>query len=131
LIELFKDKKGASFVDACILVLAIAMVLALIVKVMPVFIAKQQLDTFATELCRTAEIAGGVGSATTAKGEQLRNQTGLNPTIQWSRMGNIQLNEEFTVTLTSSVNIGLFGEFASFPITLTSKATGTSEVYHK
>jgi hypothetical protein len=107
------------------------MVLALIVKVMPVFIAKQQLDTFATELCRTAEIAGAVGSATTAKGEQLRNQTGLNPTIQWSRMGNIQLNEEFTVTLTTSVNIGLFGEFASFPITLTSKATGTSEVYHK
>ena len=37
-------------------------------KVMPVFIAKQQLDTFATELCRTAEIAGAVGSATTAKG---------------------------------------------------------------
>lgn len=131
MIRLLRDKKGASFIDACVLVLAIAMVLALVVKVMPVFIAKQQLDTFATELCRTAEIAGGVGSATTAKAEQLRNQTGLNPTIQWSRMGNIQLNEEFTVTLTTSVNIGLFGEFASFPITLTSKATGASEVYHK
>jgi hypothetical protein len=130
LIELFKDKKGASFVDAWVLVLAIAMVLALFVKVMPVFIAKQQLDTFATELCRTAEIAGGVGSATTAKGEQLRNQTGLNPTIQWSRMGNIQLNEEFTVTLTTSVNIGLFGEFAYSNHTNV-KSTGTSEVYHK
>ena len=37
MIELFKDKKGASFVDACVLVLAIAMVLALIVKVNRLF----------------------------------------------------------------------------------------------
>jgi hypothetical protein len=131
LIELLKNKKGASFVDVCVLVLAIAMVLALVIKVMPVFIAKQQLDTFATEICRTAEIAGGVGSVTTAKAEQLCKQTGLNPAIQWTRTGNIQLNEEFTVTLTTSVNIGLFGEFGSFPITLTSKAMGASEVYHK
>lgn len=131
MIALLKDKKGASFVDACVLVLAIVMVLALVIKIMPVFIAKQQLDTFATEICRTAEIAGEVGSATTIKAEKLRSQTGLNPSIQWSKAGNIQLNEEFTVTLTTTVNIGLFGEFGSFPITLTSKATGASEVYHK
>ncbi len=131
MITLLKDKKGASFVDACVLVLAIVMVLALVIKIMPVFIAKQQLDTFATEICRTAEIAGEVGSATTIKAEKLRSQTGLNPTIQWSKAGNIQLNEEFTVTLTTTVNIGMFGEFGSFPITLTSKATGASEVYHK
>jgi len=131
LITLLKDKKGASFVDACVLVLAIVMVLALVIKIMPVFIAKQQLDTFATEICRTAEIAGEVGSATTIKTEKLRSQTGLNPSIQWSKAGNIQLNEEFTVTLTTTVNIGMFGEFGSFPITLTSKATGASEVYYK
>lgn len=131
MITLLKDKKGASFVDACVLVLAIVMVLALVIKIMPVFIAKQQLDTFATEICRTAEIAGEVGSATTIKIEKLRSQTGLNPSIQWSKAGNIQLNEEFTVTLTTTVNIGLFGEFGSFPITLTSKATGASEVYYK
>lgn len=131
MITLLKDKKGASFVDACVLVLAIVMVLALVIKIMPVFIAKQQLDTFATEICRTAEIAGEVGSATTIKAEKLRSQTGLNPSIQWSKAGNIQLNEEFTVTLITTVNIGLFGEFGSFPIILTSKAIGTSEVYHK
>ncbi len=117
--------------DACIMVLAVAMIIALVIKVMPVFVAKQQLDTFATELCRTAEIAGGVGSATSSKIGELKTQTGLNPAIQWSKTGNIQLNEDFTVTLTTSVNIGLFGDFASFPITLTSKATGASEVYYK
>ena len=31
----------------------------------------------------------------------------------------------------TTVNIGLFGEFASFPVTLTAKASGTSEVYWK
>jgi len=34
------------------------------------------------------------------------------------------------VILTVPVDIGFF-EFGSFPITLTSKATGRSEVYHK
>ena len=43
----------------------------------------------------------------------------------------IQLNEEVTVTLTLDTNIGLFGEFASFPITLRAKASGKSEVYWK
>ena len=45
--------------------------------------------------------------------------------------GRIQLNDDITVTLTLETNIGLFGEFASFPITLRSQATGKSEVYWK
>lgn len=129
--KLIKDRRGEGFVDVCVLVLAIVMVLALFVKVMPVFIVKQNLDTYATELVRTAEVAGCVGSATTAKSNSLRNETGLTPSVSWSRYGNIQLGQEVTVTLTYQVNIGLFGGFASFPITLTAKATGTSEVYHK
>lgn len=129
--KLIKDRRGEGFVDVCVLVLAIVMVLALFVKVMPVFIVRQNLDTYATELVRTAEVAGCVGSATTAKSNSLRNETGLTPSVSWSRYGNIQLGQEVTVTLTYQVNIGLFGGFASFPITLTAKATGTSEVYHK
>lgn len=129
--HILKNNKGSGFVDVSVLVLAMVMVIALVIKVLPVFIVKQNLDTFATEIVRTAEVAGCVGSATTAKANSLKSQTGLNPTIQWSRTGNIQIGQEVTVTLTTTVNIGLFGDFASFPITLTSKATGTSEVYHK
>ena len=36
-----------------------------------------------------------------------------------------------TVTLTMDTNIGLFGEFASFPVTLRAQAAGKSEVYWK
>lgn len=131
MIKLLKSRSGNSTIDAAVVVLAVMLVLALAVKVAPVFSAKQQLDTFAAELCRTAEIAGCVGSETTARASRLKSETGLNPVISWSKTGNIQLNEEFTVTLTTTVNIGLFGEFASFPITLTAKATGASEVYRK
>ena len=42
-----------------------------------------------------------------------------------------RLNEEVTVTLTLDMDIGLFGGFGSFPITLRSEATGKSEVYWK
>ena len=54
--RLLKDKRGEGFVDVCVLVLAIAMVLALVVRIAPVFVAKQNLDVFADELVRTAEI---------------------------------------------------------------------------
>ena len=111
--RLLKDKRGEGFVDVCVLVLAIAMVLALVVRI------------------ATAEINGQVGSATSAKAADLRDQTGLDPNISWSDTGKIQLGNEVEVTLTTTVNIGLFGEFASFPVTLTAKASGTSEVYWK
>ena len=117
--------------DVCVLVLAIVMVLAMTLRVMPVFIAKQNLDTFASELVRTAEISGSVGSATNSKISSLKEETGLDPSVSWSKSGNIQIGQKVTVTLTEKVNIGLFGDFASFPITLISKASGTSEVYHK
>ena len=48
-----------------------------------------------------------------------------------STTGRIQLNDEVTVTLTLETDIGLFGGFGSFPITLTASATGKSEVYWK
>lgn len=131
MIKVLKSKSGNSSIDAVVAVLAVILVIALAVKVALVFVAKQQLDTFAAELCRTAEIAGCVGTETTARANLLKDKTGLNPTVSWSKNGSIQLNEEFTLTLTTTVNIGLFGEFASFPITLTAKATGVSEVYHK
>lgn len=114
-----------------VLVLCVMLVLALSLKILPVFIAKQQLDTFATELCREAEIAGRVGSETNRREAVLREKTGLTPDIHWSTGGRIQLNEEVTVQLTCRYNLGLFGGIGSFPVTLRAAATGKSEVYWK
>ena len=63
--------------------------------------------------------------------EKFREKTGLDPEIHWSASGRIQLNEEVTVQLTYRYNLGLFGGFGSFPITLRAAATGKSEVYWK
>jgi len=72
-----------------------------------------------------------VGSETSLREQVLREKTGLDPVVTWSKTGKIQLNQEFTVTVTLRRDIGLFGGFGSFPITLTAKATGKSEVYWK
>lgn len=129
--KLWKNRKGEGYLDVIVLVLCAVLVLALAVRVLPVYIAKQRLDTFATELMREAEITGRVGAETDRRTAVLREKTGIDPQISWSAEGRIQLNEEVTVTLTLQRDIGLFGGFSSFPITLRSQATGKSEVYWK
>lgn len=129
--KILRQKYGEGYIDVCVLVLCAMLVIALAVQVFPVFIAKNQLDTFATELCREAEISGRVGTETNRRAAILKENTGLSPDISWSKTGSLQLNQEVTVTLTLRLNIGLFGDFGSFPITLKAKATGKSEVYHK
>lgn len=60
----WKKRSGEGYIDTCVLVLCAMLVIALAVKVLPVYVAKQQLDTFAAELVREAEITGRVGSET-------------------------------------------------------------------
>ena len=130
MLRLLQSRRGEGYVDVIVIVLVIMLCVALAVKVFPVFIAKNQLDTFADELVREIEITGRVSSSTNNKINQLKEQLGIDPEISFSKGGYIQLNDEVTVTLTLKHNIGFFN-FGSFPITLTSKATGKSEVYWK
>lgn len=126
-----ENRRAEGYIDICLLVFVAMLVVALSVRVLPVFIAKQQLDTFATELCREAEISGRVGSETNRRTAVLREKTGIDPHIEWSDTGELQLNQEVTVTVTLECNIGLFGGFGSFPVTLRAQASGKSEVYWK
>lgn len=128
--KLIKSRRGEGYFDIVIVVLVVVMVISLIIAVAPVVSAKIQLDNYVDELVREAEISGRIGSETTARAQVLSERTGIIPKITWSRVGKVQLNQEFTVTCTYTMNIG-FGEFGSFPVTLTAKASGKSEVYHK
>jgi hypothetical protein len=129
--KILKSKRGEGYIDVCVLVLCAMLVIGLAVRVFPLYIAKQQIDSFASELIREAEISGRVGTETSRREQTLREKTGLDPTIVWSKTGRIQLNEEVTVTVTLQTDIGLFGGFGSFPITLRADAEGKSEVYWK
>ncbi len=127
----FKKRRGEGYIDVCVMIVSALLVIAFALQVLPVFIAKQQLDTYATELVREAEIAGCVGSETTRREEALNERMNIAPVVDWSQYGRIQLNHEVTVTVTMRKDIGLFGGFGSFPVTLTAQATGKSEVYWK
>lgn len=129
--KILKDKRGEGYIDVAVLIFCAMLVIALGVRVFPAYIAKQQVDTFAVELIREAEMAGRVDTETSRREQALREKTGLNPTVSWSKTGRIQLNEEVTVTVTYQTNIGLFAGFGSFPITLRAEVDGKSEVYWK
>ena len=128
---IMRSRRAEGYIDICILVLCAMLVIALAVRVFPVYIAKQQIDTFASELIREAEITGRVATETSVQEQLLRERTGLMPDVAWSKTGNIQLNQEVTVTVTYETNIGIFAGFGSFPITLRAEASGKSEVYWK
>ena len=129
--HLLKERQGEGYIDVVVLVLCAVFVLALAMQVLPVFIQKQQLDYYASELVREAEVTGRVGEETSRRAAVLTEKTGLTPDITWSTQGQIQLNSDVTVTLTMETNIGLFGDIGSFPVTLRAQATGKSEVYWK
>jgi hypothetical protein len=125
-----KSKKGEGYIDIVVLTIVSMLVLCTMLAVAPVFITKLNLDSYANELAREAEIAGRVGQETTQRLDMLNDIRGLNPDVAWDRNGQIQIGQDVTVTVTTVVDIGFF-TFGSIPITLTSTATGTSEVLWK
>lgn len=129
--KILGETRGEGYIDVAVMVFALMLVIALAVRVFPVFITKIQMDNFADELIREAEVSGRVGAETTARYERLVEKTGIRPAVTWSTTGRIQLNNEVTVTLTLEKDIGGFGGVASFPVSLKSSATGKSEVYWK
>lgn len=73
------NKKGEGYIDTVVLVLCAMLVIALAVRVYPVYIVKLQLDNFADELVREAEIAGRVGSETSDRERVLNEKNGAIP----------------------------------------------------
>ena len=125
------SKRGETIITIPVVLVVAMIIIALFLKVSPVIMEKQKLDTYATELCRIAEITGRIGDETTDKIQKLNDQMSIAPTVTWSKSGNIQLNDTVEVKCTLTSNLGLFGDFGSFPITITGKASGQSEVYWK
>ena len=128
----WKEEKGEGYIDTIVGILCFMIVLSFSLSFLPIFQKKQQLDLFATELVREAEIKGS--TEVSERIESLKEQTGLNPSIEWEceyyKNHVVQLNEEIQVTLIEKVKMGMFG-FRLFPIELEAKATGRSEVYYK
>ena len=105
--------------------------LAGVIKIAPVFITKMTLNSYANELCREAEIAGRIGTETTARLDRLNeSHPDLEPTVTWSANGNIQIGRTFSVTVSTDYDFSFF-VFNTTPITISATAEGTSEVFWK
>ena len=130
--DVCRNRRGEGYIDVAIGVLCLMLVVALAMTLFPVFMKKQQLDSFAERIVRQAEIVGSTDVP--GRSAQLKHETGLDPQIEWncdSYSGNkVQLNVDIQVTLTQRVDIGFF-VFGSFPIELKARASGKSEVYYK
>jgi len=126
-----KSKRGDTLISIPFVVLTILFMVLFFIKTSPVFLQKQRLDTYASELCRVAEISGRVGQETEQKAQKLNSSMGFTPQIEWSKSGNVQLNDTITVTCTTTYDLGLFASVGSFPVTLHGKASGQSEVFWK
>lgn len=58
--KIMRDKKGEGYIDAAVVVFCVMFVIALGVRIFPVFITKIQLDNFADELVRGQRSAAGL-----------------------------------------------------------------------
>lgn len=130
--NVLREKRGEGYIDIAVGVLCLMLVIALAVSLFPVFMAKQQLDRFADEIVRQAEIVGS--TSVNRRIEALREETGLDPEISWDcdyfQGSKIQLNGDIAVMLTCRINLGFF-QFGSFPVEIRARASGKSEVYYK
>ncbi len=130
--KLIKSKRGEGYVDIVVSIFCLLLVIALAVSFLPVFTAKQQLDLFAAEIVRQAEIVGGTDVS--GRIAVMKAQTGLDPEIVWDcdyfRGNRVQLDGDISVTLTTTVDVSFFF-FGPFRIAIRAKASGKSEVYYK
>lgn len=130
--NVLREKRGEGYIDIAVGILCLMLVIALAVSLFPVFMVKQQLNRFADEIVRQAEIVGS--TSVNRRIEELREETGLDPEISWDcdyfEGSKVQLNGDIAVTLTCRINLGFF-QFGSFPVEIRARASGKIEVYYK
>ena len=80
--KILRDKRGEGYIDVAVMVLCVMLVIALGVRLFPIFITKMQVDNFADELAREAEISGRVGSETSNRQRVLEERIGIHPSCR-------------------------------------------------
>lgn len=128
--DILLDNSGSAIFNLPIVFFVLLVILLLFLSVVPVFNVKLELDHFANEIVRVAEIEGEINSDVNDRIDELEEETGLYPDIEWSTSGKIDMGESFNVTLTDSYDFSFF-IFKAVPVPLKSFATGKGEVYWK
>lgn len=138
MMKILRSKRGeADYITVSILVIVVVMLIALIINVFSIVVTKQKLDMCADQMTRQIQLTGEVNSDTqilfNTITEEIVGITSPHYTVDTVYLSGtkIQLGTAFSVTVTANVNLGGFGEVIRIPLTITSRAAGVSEVYHK
>lgn len=131
------DKDGATVIEIGVGFLIGCLIIALILQVVPIFLMKNQLNTYATNVSRILSVEGIYNDEVKSIIEDYRvtseigNVTlSLEDTEFISDTNKIQLNDPIVVTVLKEYELGFF-TFGSFKIPLKNKAIARSEVYWK
>ena len=133
----FKNTRGEGYIEVIVIVLVSMMVILLAVGTLSLIVRKVNLDHFARELVRTAEISGRIGTEVNSRYSELQDETGLSPAVSWQALyfneanKSIQLKGDIVLYLELQTSFKGLGGFIPRQVTLKSKATGQSERYWK
>ena len=121
-----RNKRGAAeYIAALVGILILFVVVAIALEVYGIYMTKKDCEEVAGEISRYIEISGAYDSVAKSEYQRLCNTLQLDATLDVTTSGKIQLENEFTVTISTVEHLFLM------EIPLQGKATGRSEVYHK
>lgn len=134
-----RDRRGSSYLEMAVGLLVILSLVWCVVKLMPLYPTKQNIDFMANELVRTVELTGEVGTEYYVELTRLKAATRLNPSVTISANyiadNKIQLRERITITVSIVEQIEILTPLFTSPLMIdvpvSKTVTGMSEVYWK
>ena len=131
---------GGLYIDLLLGLMIISAVLFSFLSIPEIFIQKQEIDYIARTIARRIEQEGKIDDGLYVFMNELKNETGLNPSITWSGdfcgpENKLQLREKFFLEISDVARIKIIDPSFSSPIVLElpikKRISGVSEVYWK
>lgn len=135
IIKLLKDKRGGTYVETALIILAIMMIIAVLTAFLPIFAQINRIHTYATNAARIISIEGGITPDALSKIEEYKTKMELEYVVldysksEFMDGSKIQLNDEIVVEADTNFDFKVFSIPINIPIH--SRALSRSEVYHK
>ena len=123
--KLQSRRGAANYISALVGFLILITLVAVALESYGVLMTKKDCEEVATEIARYIEIKGAYDTPAQREFARLCQVTKLDAELTVTRSGRIQLEEEFTVTVSTTERL------FHIVIPLQGRATGRSEVYHK
>lgn len=123
--KLFSRRGASDYIAALVGFLILITVVAIGLETYGIYMTKKDCEEVAGEIARYVELKGAYDNVARSEFARLCDTAKLDATLEVTKSGKIQLEDEFTVTVATTEHL------FTIPVPLQGKATGRSEVYHK